>query len=783
LRTKLIYEFGPYSLDTAERVLRRRGQIVPLAPKALETLLVLIERSGNVVSRAELMERVWPGTFVEEQNLTFNISVLRKTLGEEDGAPYIETVPKRGYRFVPDVKVRQLTLEDPGSANQPRTIELGSVQVAGERAIHLAPTSPPAVSDHEPIKGFDEHESASNGANTTEAPPNLAYHPTNSGQDRAIAQTTLSGQVKKRAILLVTALGLLIVAFIVGWMRSFKDRSDLIPSFQTMQITRLTALGNVREAAISPDGKYVVYVTEASGQQSLWLKHIPTLSDVQIAPSTAESYQNLAFSPEGDQIYFTKGAHSVPSPLYRIPVLGGSPQKLTENVMSRITFSPDGRRMAFVRTFPSGDKDALITANTDGSDEKILVIKGPNETLSPATPAWSPDGKVIACGIMDIKKNEMTIFGVSAADGTERHITSYRWFRVEKIAWAPDGQGLIAVATPQKRFFYQLWYVPIEGSPYRITNDLNNYNGVSVAAEANAIVTVRLEQQSSLWVINPAEGAINAKRLTFRADVFDGGNGVAWTRDGRIIYTSNANGDDDLWITSADGSDQHPLTKRARVNWQPTVSPDGRYVAFLSDRAGAPHIWRLDFESKEAVQLTHGQGESNPTFSPDGSWLIYAGIAANKYVIWKARADGSQAQQLTKHSSIRPTVSPDGRWIAYWYQDDQPNSPWRIAIIPIEGGVPIKIFDLPPSAAHRGFFGGFFFRARWSPDGTSISYIDEKDGVSNIWAQPLDGGPPRRLTDFTSNLIFDFDWSPDGERLVCSRGMEKSDVVLISFTR
>lgn len=774
MRTKTVYEFGPYSLDAAERVLKRDESIVPLTPKALETLLVLVEKSGSVVSRAELMERIWPDTFVEEQNLNFNISVLRRTLGGKENALYIETVPKRGYRFVAEVRVRHVPIA--GELPEGAPAEIGSRSLdAVEASVHDARP----MGQEPSIRAAEEiHWHASAGRERSQ-PASLEIGDSSSGR----AGSFLTRLIRQRSVLVLILLVLSSIVLVVGWWGFFRKGSDLAPSFQRMRITRLTVVGNVREAAISPDGKYVVYVTDAHGQQSMWLRHVATASDVQIAPTTNESYHNLAFSPEGDQIYFAKGARGVPSTLHRIAVLGGPPQKISDNVMSRVTFSPDGRRMAFVRTFPSGDRDALVAANVDGTDERILAVKGPDETLSPGTPAWSPDGKTVACGIMDIKKNEMTIFGLDPQDGSPVQITTQRWFRVEGIAWAPDGAGLLAIATPRKSLFYQLWYIPIGGTPYRITNDLDNYNGISVARTSGAVVTVRFTQYASIWILDPAEGAINAKRLTFRADVFDGGNGVAWTRDDRIIYASNADGEENLWIMDRDGANQRQLTQNARVNRNPNPSPDGRWVIFLSDRTGAPHIWRLDLQDGTTEQLTDGQGESNPYYSPDGTWIAYSGIAANKYVIWRARADGSGSEQLTKHASIRPAISPDGRLIAYWYQEDAPASPWRIAIIPAEGGPPTKIFDVPPSAARRGFLSGFFFRAHWTPDGTAISYIDERDGVSNIWVQPINGGPARQLTDFSSNLIFDFAWAPDGKRIVCSRGTEMSDVILIDFSR
>jgi len=99
------YEFGRFRLDAAERVLLRDSEFVPLTPKVFDILLALVERGGRIVEKDELMKRVWPDTFVEEGNLTQNVSVLRKALGESSGGPqFIETIPRRGYRFVGTVR-------------------------------------------------------------------------------------------------------------------------------------------------------------------------------------------------------------------------------------------------------------------------------------------------------------------------------------------------------------------------------------------------------------------------------------------------------------------------------------------------------------------------------------------------------------------------------------------------------------------------------------------------------------------------------------------------------
>lgn len=352
----------------------------------------------------------------------------------------------------------------------------------------------------------------------------------------------------------------------------------------------------------------------------------------------------------------------------------------------------------------------------------------------------------------------MMLVEVSVADGAVKQITSGRWSEVGETVWLRDGSGLICSAREQPSSPSQLWHISYpSGEAHRITNDLNDYIGLSLTADSTALVTVQSDRPSNIWIASNGETG-SATQITFSN--LDGRGGVTWTPDDKIVYASLASGNWDLWITNADGSNQKQLTVDARNNRSPAISPEGRYIVFMSDRSGSAHIWRMEIDGSNPEQLTNGVGEEWPTCTPDGKWVIYASAA--DWTLWKVPIGGGGPEQVThRYLGVIPRISPDGKLIA---ADDN----GRVAIYPFEGGEPIKVFNN-------------LFRFSWAPSGQALEYIDQSR--SNINSQPLDGGPSKRLTNFKSGLIGWFDRSRDGKQLALSRGTLTNDVVLVSDFR
>ncbi|HVF58159.1 MAG TPA: winged helix-turn-helix domain-containing protein [Pyrinomonadaceae bacterium] len=776
-----IYEFGPFRLDAAERVLVREGRAVHLTPKEFETLLALVRNSGRVMEKERLLKEVWPDTFVEEATLAQNVFTLRKALGKADGeGQYIETVPRRGYRFAAEVRAsrREETAPSAGAGRRVEFTARGAGQDDADTSDYRTRNDGAKSDGGNGINPADADEQADRDASG--APRGF----TSAGVASSSEARGKAHRIRLAALLVVAVLVfVIIVAAGLFLFRQFINPAPGVnrqATFQSMKVTRLPVAGNAREAVISPDGKYVAYVSDEGGAPGVWVRLAATASNAQriAAPADARFIGALVFSRDSDHLYYgvlsEGGTEAV---LYEVPVLGGASRKMIENINSPVTFSPDGKRAAFIRRVDGGEAFALLITNTDGSDERRLAVHKSSDVFN--LPAWSPDGKVIAC-ITESGDNAgpgsfITLTVVDVAGGSEKPLTGNRWDGAGQPVWLSDGSGLVVNASENELSPSQLWHVAYPGGEVRrITNDLNSYQGASITADSGTLVTVQTDRMPNIWTV-PEGDAGRAVQLTTGTGRFDGYYGIAWTPDGRIVYSSIASGDWDIWMMEADGSNKRQLTIGTRSNYGPAVSPDGRYIVFVSNRAGgAFNVWRMDADGRNPVRLTRGDGENFVHVTPDGRWVVYASVGNNqRHFIWKAPIDGGDPVAITDKPSSWPVVSTDGKFVACTYQAE-PNAPEKLALVPIEGGPPVKLFDLAPS---------FAANTCWMPDGRGIAFLAKRGGTGNVWVQPPDGGKPVQLTDFRTDGIVAYDWSADGKRLACARSVETTGIVLIKDFR
>ncbi len=575
---------------------------------------------------------------------------------------------------------------------------------------------------------------------------------------------------------LVWVIGALVLLLMIGggaWLWThFRHREPATP-FSRVRFTQLTNTGKATVATISPDGKYVVHVVSDGVQSSLWVRQTATASDVQIVPPSETRFIGVTFSNDGNYVYYVVyEKNAAIGFVYQIPVLGGTPRKVIEDVDTPITFSADGKHLAWIRQFPNSGETSLFIANADGSGERKITSRQRPERFSAGTPigpSWSPTADIIATPAAGPEdgKDISKVVTVDINTGAVKEISSHRWPFVQQVAWTQQGAGLIITAQEAQRGPNQLWHMGYpSGEVERITNDLNNYNGVSLSADGATIATVQSKTSSSVWV-TPNGKSETAVKVTTGTN--EGAGGVALMPDGRILYTTAGSGSGELQVVNADGSNPRPLTSNNSFNALPTVSKDGRFIVFVSNHLGGPHIWRMNSDGTNLKQLTTGIAEVFPVVSPDNQWIVYQNIGDLR--LWKAPIDGGNGQQLTNKLASHAAISPDGKLVACRYRE-QELSPFQLGILSFEDGKTVKTLDLPPSAFATPAL-------NWSSDGKAVLYVDNRGGISNIWSQPIDGGPARQITFFNTDQIFAFDLAPDGKTMVFARGNVSDDVVLI----
>ena len=736
-RAQHLYEFGPFRLDTAEQLLLRDGRPLPLTPKAFEILVALVERSGHLVEKEELMKAVWVDAFVEESNLTNNVSALRKLLGQgKSGQNYIETVPKRGYRFTAAVK-----------------------ELPPETLVVEKHTLTRIVTEE-----TEEETRSESAALTPESAP-------------VIHQTAFSIISSRRSIRALLFAALIVAgattAFGIYWLIAqsrARNKAIAAQPFSMMDISRLTTSGRVTHSAISPNGKYVANVMKDRDGNSLWLKHVGVPSNVRLVGPAMTEYISVTFAPDGNSIYYIALDHDKGvSTLYSVPTLGG-PTTMLAGDFYPIGFSSDGKHMAFFRIRQS--ESTLVVGDADGSKQRVVATVHKPDFFEAEwnAPAWSPDGKTIACPVRlhDQRGYFETLTSVSLIDGTLTPLTSSRWSWVLQPVWLPDSSGLLFTAVESEGSPMQVWHISLPGGvATRITHDLNDYHDLSLTSDARQLAAVQVQAVSNIWVSGSDGGA--AKQISSEVGSLEV---LAWTPNGQIVYRSSEGGNGtDIWIMNADGSNAKQLTVGARASRGLAVTPVGRHIVFVSDRAGQFNLWRVDTDGGNLRQLTARDGEFYPHCTTDGQWVVFQSGYIDP-TLWKVHIEGGEPVQLTKTRATRPALSPDGQMIAYSYLDlDLKPSRWGIGIVSFAGGERLKRFDFPPTVVYRA--------VRWSPDGRSIAFVNSPNGRSDIWLQPLDGSAPKPLTNFEAELILAFEWSRDGRSLAFARNIETSDVVMI----
>jgi serine/threonine protein kinase len=579
----------------------------------------------------------------------------------------------------------------------------------------------------------------------------------------------VAGQHKLGLALTSLILLVLVAAAAFGVYSLFSRKKT--PSFENFTVSRVTETGRASLAAISPDGNYILNVQRDGGQQSLWLRNVPTKSNTQIVAPSDDRYFSLNFSPDGNSIYFAKeqkGEKGVTS-LFRAPVLGGNPERIVHDLNSNISFSPDHARFVFVRYKRNEGEGDLIVANADGSGEKVLS----QQSTRLRQAAWSPDGKTIVAAEILADQSGLSALDIFDSSSGQKQTFMKADMFLDFPVWLPDQSGILVVASGRDSNFNrnQIGVVSYPQGVYRpVTNDTNSYPIISLSADGKTITTVQSQYVGTLQTASyEAKGAGKPATISTRPPT----NWFAWTPDGKLLVEQE-NG---IFQMNADGSNRTPLLHDDFPSFGPISCDHGRYVMFGSALRGGGNsinIWRIDATGGSLKQLTTGTDDEPAMCSPDGKWLVYASFDQGKFVAKKVPVDGGASTQLSEAllTCGCVNVSPDGKYLAF---QTQPTTGGTVVIkiLDFETLQPVKTIERDPRA------GG---EIRYSSDGKTIGYPIRENGLYALWVSPVDGSPGHLVTEFEPDHISDFHWTADNKTLGLLRTHNDSDVVLLRQT-
>ena len=594
-------------------------------------------------------------------------------------------------------------------------------------------------------------------------------------------QANTASNSMSRRFLPLGALAVLAFFILGAWyfLPAFLGKGE--SKFQSIQVSRLTDNGTAHLAAISPDGKLVTFQNRKEGKQSLLVRQIATGSAVEIVPPTASVFFQPTFSPDGEFVFYVLVEKGIGT-LFRVSTLGGESKKISYDVDSKITFSPDGKQFAFIRHNPSAGGDTIFIADSDGSNLQPFVETKEVGYDQFTGVAWSPDNKRLLLGVFkgaNEQNQKMRFATVELKNKDVNVIGETGWHSVKSFEWVKNDSGILFVGKKNVGESMQIWYLSYPNAELRqVTTDTNDYASLSVSADTNSIVATKVDVISSFWTFLPTTNEL--KQLTAESKTLWSNMGVSQMPDGKILYTRKIGEEINVFSMNEDGSGEKQLTSDGGFNFEPIATPDGKYIVFVSNRKGNYNIWRMNADKTNPVQLTGVQNvmDTQIQIANNGKTVIFTRQKSDgsKMSLMKIPIGGGDAQPLlpeSQFSEFAPKISPDGKRLAYhsFRYDNQTSDLERsVKVVGIEGekiesSAEQTELNIPPEF-------------KWSPDGKSLTYI-ERSGVDNLRNISMADKKEKPLTDFNSSSITNFTWSRDGKKIFILRGLVNGDLVLI----
>jgi len=740
-KTLTFFKFDDFYLDIDERCLTFQDQPVSLTPKAFQTLVVLLRKHGKVVEKEYFLNEVWADTFVEESTLSQNIMTLRKTLSRfKKDKEFIVTVPRRGYQFVGDVQ-----------------------EMLGDEEIVVVEkrTRTHFIAEQSEIHDSSDTNSDKISVNSL----------------RSLSKTVFSMRNAGFAGLLA------FLALTIGYFATFGFRGN--QSFAESQFRKfredtIVADADIRNSAISPNGKYLALVQVKNKVQSLYSRQIENGNTIEIVPRINGKFIGAAFSPRDEQIYYSVNENLEPnkpavSTLYKVSVLGGASQKILHDIDSPAAISPDESRLAFVRRNSESKETALILADIEGKNERTLAIRQSESGFTNSGVSWSPDGKSISATVFQRENNQTSVqvAVVNAESGEQKIISRENWISAGQTVWLKDGSGILVVAYGAKSpsLNDELWVVSYpDGKSRFVTNGINGNYGISLNHATNSIVAVKSNKFACFLTASVDNLYKNTHVLTTISDECPLPFGADWTNDGKIVYSATDGGNADIFTITEDGSERKQLTSDASAEISPKLSADGRFLIFMSNRTGQMDVWRSDANGTNTIQLTANGNVKDSIISPDGNTVFYLVQDSESMVetLWRVSINGENPTKLTNQTTRSPRISPDGKTIACYILNPETRA-MMLALVSAKTG---EVLKYPATPQHEDI--PFL---DWSKDGENLFVVLQRGKPASLWKLPLNGSQPEQLREWENDAIFRLAISRNGERVFYEVGNQLNSVV------
>jgi len=531
------------------------------------------------------------------------------------------------------------------------------------------------------------------------------------------------------------------------------------------QIALLTVPNDLIYAVISPDGKQIAYVSSDAEGQSLWIRETGGVgAGTRLLPPAAGHFWGMSYSPDGQYLYriFEDETHPAEGILSRISLKSRASEELLTGISAAPAFSPDGKRMVFKRYDLRGH-GYLITATPSGRDRKVIAEKDASYPFY--NYQWAADGRGIYYveRANDSNSGAWSVWEIPASGGTAELVMAPQPKPLRSVTWL-NGSEMLALIPNADTGLNQIWRVSAGGAFRPLTNGINNYTFISLTADGRALLANSMETHDSIWTASVSGKArTEPTRVPLPAGTYDD---PAWTPDGRIVFAGQAN----LWLSSADGRERRPLIPDKTIATEPSVSGDGRFLVFVSQRGNSRNLWRIDLNGGNLRQVTGGPFDWHPAVSPDSRWVLYESRSPGHWTLCKAPlSEFGPPVRLVEDEGAEAGIAIDSESKLFAYRNDL----GAVAIRAIEDGRLVQTLAArcDPADLH------------WSAGGSAITYVCHKGRVVQLWRQPVAGGPPVPIPAPLPEDAQRIGWSRDGSRLIYLHREIRGDLALLSNLR